>query len=83
MESINQLTTRIGEAVTVSGWISGARSSGQIAFLNLRDGTGFVQAVVTLDRVGESVFNAAKDLTREAALVLQGTVQKIRAPRQG
>ena len=76
MESINQLTTRIGEAVTVSGWISGARSSGQIAFLNLRDGTGFVQAVVTLDRVGESVFNAAKDLTREASLVLQGTVQK-------
>ena len=35
-----------GEEVTIKGWLHNRRSSGKIHFLILRDGTGFIQAVM-------------------------------------
>lgn len=44
--TIGQLLEHIGESVTVQGWMTHFRSSGQIHFLMMRDGTGIVQAVI-------------------------------------
>ena len=36
-----------GEQVTIKGWLHGRRSSGKIHFLTLRDGSGFIQGVMS------------------------------------
>ena len=38
--SIRGLRGRIGESVALRGWVAGKRSSGKIAFLQVRDGSG-------------------------------------------
>ena len=35
-----------GEEVTLKGWLHNRRSSGKIHFLIIRDGSGFIQAVM-------------------------------------
>jgi len=47
MQGIKELPSRIGEEVVLRGWLMNARSSGKIAFLQIRDGSGVVQAVAS------------------------------------
>lgn len=72
---IQDLATEVGQEVTVAGWLTGSRSSGKIAFLQLRDGSGFVQAVVSKAEVDEAVFQTARELGQESSLRLTGTVR--------
>ena len=76
MHSIHDLPNHIGETVRVSGWLTGLRSSGKIAFLQLRDGTGFVQGVLAKADVPEDVFERARRLGQETSLVVTGEVRK-------
>ena len=39
-----------GEEVTIKGWLNNRRSSGKIHFLIVRDGTGFIQAIMCAPR---------------------------------
>ncbi|MCM3761263.1 asparagine--tRNA ligase [Alkalihalobacillus oceani] len=64
-----------GQEVTIGGWLAGKRSSGKIAFLQLRDGTGFIQGVVVKAEVGEEQFQQAKNLTQESSLYVTGSVK--------
>ena len=73
--TIDKLTGLIGETVTISGWLTGSRSSGKIAFLQLRDGTGFVQGVLMRSNVSDEVWEQAKGLTQESSLTVTGTVK--------
>lgn len=66
----------VGEEVTIGAWIANKRSSGKIAFLQLRDGTGFIQGVVVKSEVGEELFSIAKGLTQESSVYIKGVVQK-------
>jgi asparaginyl-tRNA synthetase len=69
------------EAVTLKGWLHNRRSSGKIHFLTLRDGTGFIQCVMTKQAVGDEAFTRADHLAQESALVVDGTVRAdARAP---
>ena len=61
--------------VTIRGWLHNRRSSGKIHFLNLRDGTGFMQAVVSRAAVGDEKFKLADHLSQETALIVHGTVR--------
>lgn len=72
---IQDLPGAVGSAVTVAGWLTGSRSSGKIAFLQLRDGTGFVQAVVAKNDVDEATFETARTLTQESAVRVHGEVR--------
>ena len=74
--SINQLNHHIGESVTISGWLTNSRSSGKIAFLQLRDGSGFVQGVVVKAEVSEEVFALAKGLVQEQSVEVTGEVRE-------
>lgn len=73
--SIAALPHHVGEQVTVAGWVTGVRSSGKIAFLQLRDGSGFVQGVVVKAEVAEGAFDRAKGLTQESSVIVTGTVR--------
>ncbi len=70
-----------GRAVTVQGWVVTTRSSGKIAFLVLRDGTGYVQAVLSKKEVPEAVWATLSTLTQEAVVAVTGMVlEEPRAP---
>ena len=36
---------QVGKEITLSGWVVHARASGKICFVELRDGSGFIQCV--------------------------------------
>src|SRR3954471_12066954 len=72
---INQLKDYIGQEVTLKGWLYNTRSSGKLVFLQLRDGTGIVQCVVFKGN-DEAVFEKAKALGQESAIIVHGTVKE-------
>ena len=72
---IAELAAHVGAEVVVAGWVTGVRSSGKIAFLQLRDGSGFVQGVVVRSEVAAEVFDRAKGLTQESSVVVTGLVR--------
>ncbi len=72
---IEDIARHEGESVTIKGWLVNRRSSGKIHFLQLRDGSGFVQAVLSKAAVGHDVFGLADHLSQESAIVVRGTVR--------
>jgi len=73
---IKDLSTKVGEGVTIKGWLYNKRSSGKIAFLELRDGTGFIQAVAVKDGLLEDIWAEIEKTTQESSLEVTGTVSK-------
>jgi asparaginyl-tRNA synthetase len=70
-----------GEEVTLKGWLHNKRSSGKIHFLIVRDGSGFIQAVMSKAAVGEELFKAADHLSQETSIIVTGVVRAdARAP---
>ena len=72
---IAELSEHLDRAVTVRGWVSTTRSSGKIAFLVLRDGTGLVQCVVSKKEVAEPVWATLAGLTQETSVAVTGVVR--------
>lgn len=62
-----------GEEVTLKGWLHNRRSSGKIHFLIVRDGSGFIQAVMSKASVGDELFKAADHLSQETSVIVTGT----------
>ena len=74
--AIAKLADHVGEEVTLRGWLYNKRSSGKLHFLEVRDGSGIVQAVVFKGDVSPELFAAADHLQQEASLTLVGTVKE-------
>ena len=70
---IKNLSRHVGEEVEIRGWLFNKRSSGKIAFLIVRDGSGVVQGVLL--KTNETAFAAAETLPQESSLYLRGTVR--------
>ena len=64
-----------GQPVTLKGWLANRRSSGKIHFLQVRDGSGFIQAVMSKAAVGEELFQRADHLSQESAIIIAGVVR--------
>ena len=64
-----------GQEVTIKGWLHNRRSSGKIHFLIVRDGTGFIQAVMSKAAVGDDSFKAADHLSQETSIIVTGTAR--------
>src|SRR5687768_10358188 len=64
-----------GQQITIHGWLHNRRSSGKIHFLIVRDGTGFVQAVMSKAAVGDAAFTRADHLSQETSLSVTGKVR--------
>ena len=78
---IEEIARFEGQAVTIRGWLHNRRSSGKIHFLTVRDGTGFIQCVMSRQAVGDEVFKKADHLSQESALIVHGAVRAdARAP---
>jgi len=72
---IDRIANNEGQQVTIRGWLHNRRSSGKIHFLSIRDGTGFIQAIVSKAAVGEEKFKQADHLSQETAVIVHGTVR--------
>lgn len=78
---ISDLGRHIGQTRTVRGWLYNKRSSGGMVFLQLRDGTGFIQGVAEKSSVDQKSWDAAQQLTRESSCIVRGVVrEEPRAP---
>ncbi len=79
--TISQAPKYNEQTVTMGAWLSNKRSSGKIAFLQLRDGTGFIQGVVVKSDVSEEAFQLAKNITQESSMYITGKiVEDTRSP---
>ncbi|MGX7075431.1 asparagine--tRNA ligase [Globicatella sanguinis] len=78
METITmkQAAQFVGQEVHINAWVTNKRSSGKIAFLQLRDGTSYFQGIVVKADVSEEVFELAKSLGQESSIILTGVVQE-------
>lgn len=74
--TIKQAKEYIDQEVTIGAWLTNKRSSGKIAFLQLRDGTGFMQGVVAKAAVDEDTFQQAKEITQESSLYITGVISE-------
>ncbi len=74
--TISEVYKYVDQEVKIGAWVANKRSSGKIAFLQLRDGTGFIQGVIVKTDVPEEVFQAAKSVTQETSLYVIGKIQK-------
>jgi asparaginyl-tRNA synthetase len=74
--SIIDAKDHVGEEVTIGVWLTDKRSSGKIAFLQLRDGSAFFQGVVHKNDVSEEVFEAAKGLHQETSFWVTGVINE-------
>ena len=72
-----------GDEVTIKGWLHNRRSSGKIHFLILRDGTGFIQAVMSKAGVGDELFATADHLGQETSVIVTGTARADRRAPSG
>jgi asparaginyl-tRNA synthetase len=73
---ISGLRAHVGETVTVRGWVVTTRSSGRIAFIVVRDGSGTVQGVLSKKEVTEQTWGAFASLTQETSVAITGTVRE-------
>ena len=65
-----------GKEVVLQGWLYNKRSSGKLHFLQLRDGTAEIQAVVFKGNVSPEVFELADKITQESSVEIRGIVKK-------
>ncbi|MDF2532637.1 MAG: aspartate--tRNA ligase, partial [Clostridia bacterium] len=65
----------IGQQITVYGWVQKSRDLGSLKFIDLRDRTGIVQAVINKDAT-EDLFNEAAKVRGEFVLEISGEVAK-------
>ena len=61
--------------VILRGWLYGQRSSGKIRFLQVRDGTGVMQAVAVKSEVSPEVFEISDEVTQESSIIVRGTLR--------
>ncbi|MGG1685512.1 asparagine--tRNA ligase [Pseudalkalibacillus sp. NRS-1564] len=74
--TISNVNKQVEQTVTIGAWLHNKRSSGKIQFLQLRDGTGFIQGVMVKKEVTEEAWEAAKNLTQESSVWVTGVVRE-------
>lgn len=78
---ISDIARREGQEVTVQGWLYNRRSSGRLQFVQIRDGSGFVQCVFNRAEAPKELWETLNHLTQESAIIVSGAVrQDSRAP---
>ena len=78
---IAEIGKHVDSEVEIAGWLYNLRSKGKIHFLQLRDGSGRLQAVAVQGECDPASFAAIGELKMEASLKVRGRVRpEERAP---
>ncbi|TCS84179.1 asparagine--tRNA ligase [Tepidibacillus fermentans] len=81
--TIRNIAQYVNQEVKLGVWLYNKRSSGKIQFLQLRDGTSFIQGVVVKNEVPEQVWNDSKSLTQESSFYVTGIVREDQRSKLG
>lgn len=73
---INEISKHNSEDVCIRGWLAGKRSSGKLHFLQVRDGSGMIQAVMFKGDVSEELFEQTDKISQESSIMVYGTVKE-------
>ena len=73
---ISEIANYEGQDVCLKGWLYGKRSSGKLHFLQVRDGTGIIQAVIFKGDVSPEIFEMADKISQESSIEVYGTVKE-------
>jgi nondiscriminating aspartyl-tRNA synthetase len=71
---IGELQQKVGERVTIRGWVNALRDQKSMQFLILRDETGLAQAVLEKLQPPSELNEQISALTAESAITVTGTV---------
>ncbi len=71
---LKNVKKNLKKPVVLRGWIFNFRSSGSIYFLQFRDGTGEIQAIVSKKEVNKDSWSACKNLTLETSVEITGKI---------
>ena len=78
---IAELSPHAGQIVRVRGWVVHLRSSGKVAFIVLRDGSGTLQSVLVKSSLSPEAWERFSQLTQETTIEVTGEVRPdLRAP---
>ena len=78
---IEELKAHAGQTVTVRGWVTHLRSSGKVAFVVMRDGSGSLQSVLAKNQLPPETWARFAELTQETSIAITGEVRlDARAP---
>ena len=78
---IAELHSHTGHTVRVRGWVTHVRSSGKVAFVVMRDGSGLLQAVLVKNAVAPETWERFGKLTQETSIEIEGEARpEARAP---
>lgn len=70
------LEGRSKDIVTIKGWLYNKRSSGGILFLEISDGTGFIQCTLKKSKFEKEIFDQVEKLPAQSIVELTGRVSE-------
>ncbi|MCW5882545.1 MAG: asparagine--tRNA ligase [Anaerolineae bacterium] len=73
---ITHIGHHVGETVTLHGWVYNRTDKGRLQFVQVRDGSGVIQAVAFKKNLAEDAFEAARHVTQESSVIVTGTVRE-------
>lgn len=73
---IADVSQYVNQEVELRGWLYNKRSSGKLHFLQIRDGSGIIQAVLFKGDVSPEAFAQADHLGQETSLIVRGLVRE-------
>src|SRR5499425_13392 len=73
---ISEISKHLGEEITLKGWLYNKRSSGKLGFLEIRDGSGIIQGIVSKKDVSDQAWENTEKVTQESSVIVRG------APRE-
>jgi asparaginyl-tRNA synthetase len=70
--NISDIGKHLGEEITIKGWLYNKRSSGKLGFLEIRDGSGIIQGILSKKDVSEQCWNDCERVTQESSITVLG-----------
>lgn len=71
---LRKVQENIDKRVLIQGWVHRLRVQKGLAFVTLRDGTGYIQCILTGDL---ALAKQTRELTLESTLAIKGTIKKL------
>lgn len=69
-----EAVTRLGNEVTIKGWVNARRAMGKIGFLDMRDRSGIIQVVLVPSELDEASNAIVNNIRPEFVLEIRGVV---------
>jgi len=74
--SVSQISNYVEKDIIIKGWVYNRTHKGKLAFLLIRDGSGFVQCVAFKGDLNEELFESITHLPQESSVIITGSVRE-------